>query len=253
MQKNNLPPILSRIINESPGNVSALVWEWGAATPLFSHQPDRQVVSASTIKVPILLAALDKLDLDTPVFIGQEKILEDSQVFEQGPGEYTVDECCRWMIITSDNTATNALIDLVGMEAINAAMRSMGLSQTVLMRRMLDYEAIAAGKNNFTSARDMLTVYKAIEDQTILTPALCSYAKEVLLGQRCKNLLFRYIPATVEAAHKTGELESVFHDAGIIYQSTSKYFIGVFVTDVKSEVEAGRCIGSIAKHVFNYF
>ena len=54
------------------------------------------------------------------------------------------------MIISSDNTACNVLIDILGMDNINSTIKSLNMNNTILERKMMDYKSIEAGKNNYT-------------------------------------------------------------------------------------------------------
>ena len=125
----------------------------------------------------------------------------------------TLDELLRWMIITSDNTATNALIRRLTMERVNAFCQEQGWGSTRLERCMLDYAAIDAGRNNYTSARDQCAMFRGIYREEVLSPGMCGHAMEILLAQRCKDDFFRYIP------HKIGVYirAVIFHTKFIVH------------------------------------
>ena len=154
------------------------------------------------------------------------------------------------MIITSDNTATNALIRRLTMERVNAFCQAQGWGSTRLERCMLDYAAIDAGRNNYTSARDQCAMFRGIYREEVLSPGMCGHAMEILLAQRCKDDFFRYIPQPLRAAHKTGSLADVDHDSGIFFLADRPpVYLGVFVTDLPEEGAGRRTIGRIAKRV----
>ena len=225
---------------------------------LTERLPQRRVISASTIKVAIMLCALDDVRrgaraLSDRIFVPQNEILSDSEVFDGGAQEMTLDELIRWMIIVSDNTATNALIRLLTMEHINAFCAGMGLTATRVERLMLDWEAVQAGRNNYTSAADQCAMFRALHTHAILTPELCIYALGVLMDQRCKDDFFRYIPYPVRAAHKTGSLDGINHDSGLFYFKDRCLYLGVFVTGTPDENYGRRLIGRIAKRVYDEF
>ena len=113
------------IAQAGPGRASLLLADAGSGETLLEWDADRRVVSASTIKVAILLSALREVEqgrasLAEEIFVPAPHILPDSEVFDGGPQALTLDELLRWMIITSDNTATNALIRRLTMERVNA-------------------------------------------------------------------------------------------------------------------------------------
>ena len=163
MTRQELCAALDAQLAAAQEQVCVLAVPLAGGVPLYERGAGRRAVSASTIKVFILLAALDevrrgRLALDTPVAVTAEDILPDTGVFVDGPGMHPLEELLVWMIVLSDNTATNVLIGLLGAECINAAACSVGTKNTVLERKMLDWDAVSAGRNNYTSAEDLLPV-----------------------------------------------------------------------------------------------
>ena len=134
-----------------------------------------------------------------------------------------------YMITESNNSATNVLIDLLGMEKVNAFSRRIGLQDTVLRRHMLDYEAARRGNENHTSAGDMLRLYTMLYRGEGLTPFMCETALPILLRQKDKELLMFADPAR-RAAHKTGGLSDIAHDAGILYGENRTLVFAVLAT-----------------------
>ena len=119
MTRMELIDWLEKEIAAFPGKTSLLMMDLLRGVELVNLNGDAQVSAASTIKMPILMATLDlaaqnKLSLDRMVPIGT--VLEDTRVFEPEnyQSEYTLMELLEWMIVNSDNTATNAVIDVVG-------------------------------------------------------------------------------------------------------------------------------------------
>ena len=152
---------------------SALYWvDLTTGKPLAAIREEEKVVSASTIKLPVLCCALQGVldgDYSLEQFVPITDFCDDTQVFEP---EYRQDgaslwEMLYWMIVLSDNTATNAVLSLLGFDRINAYCKSLGLQQTSANRKMLDFEAVKAGRNNFTSPADQYQVYKLLYDGAI--------------------------------------------------------------------------------------
>ena len=219
---------------------------------------EERVVSASTIKVAIMLTVLDavkkgEITLDQEIFVPEEYVLEDSTVFEYGAQSMSIDELIKWMITISDNTATNALIRFMGMDRINDYALSIGLKSSRVERVMLDFAAVERGLNNYTSAQDQCDMFLKLYHKSILTPELCEYAMNVLLGQRWKDSLMRYIPGQVKVAHKDGSLDYLNHDSALFYLDSIRYYLGVFVWNAPSNNYAQRIIGRIGKRVYDEF
>ncbi len=261
MDRNGLQQaIKNEIISATKDGVeiSLLVKDFNTQDILYSYEEARKVVSASIIKVPIMLAALEqvqegKIELDSPIELNDSIILEDTEVFEYGGGKYTLEELLVWMIIESDNTATNCLIDLFTMEKINAFCKKLSLNSTKLERRMLDFQAVKEGRNNYTSAKDMAILYGKLYNRTILTPDLCDTALSILKRQRHKQLSLRYIYDDITAAHKTGSLDNLNHDGGIFYLPNAHYYFSAFVWNAPDNEYASKWIGRISKGIYEYY
>lgn len=263
MNRDALQNYAENEIRDTEANVSLLVYDFMKQEPLLSFQPERRLVSASTIKTQIMLAVFDRvqkgaLSLTQRIPVPCREILEDTEVFNCGQKDCPLEELVTWMIINSDNTATNLLIELLGMEAINASIRALGLRETVLERKMLDWDAIKAGRNNYTSARDQLLTFNRLYKNAILTPELCGLAADILRRQRDCSLALRYLcPPGVTFAHKTGGLDHLNHDCGVFRIPGHTYYFGCFVTDAVDDTEknpvAGRLIGRLSKAVYEYY
>ena len=118
MTRQELCAALDAQLAAAQEQVCVLAVPLAGGVPLYERGAGRRAVSASTIKVFILLAALDevrrgRLALDTPVAVTAEDILPDTGVFVDGPGMHPLEELLVWMIVLSDNTATNVLIGLL--------------------------------------------------------------------------------------------------------------------------------------------
>lgn len=216
---------------------------------------DEVFSSASLIKVPILLAVLDHMErhglsLDEVIPIQSENRVDFSVITEQQLHECTLYELLGWMIMTSDNTATNVLIDYLGMDALNTYFRKIGLTHTILQRKMMDFARLESGFDNVTTARDMAHLFTRIYRQDLLSAPFITLAIDILSRQRVHDSLKRYLVEDIQIAHKTGSLDSVEHDAGIVFNPMNDYIIGVFVTEVTNNDEARQFIGRLSKAVY---
>lgn len=177
---------------------------------LAEHNIDKPFRSASVIKLFILAYYLEHGEsLDEIVDIRTGDMIDYSNITELNIQSSTVGELLMLMIACSDNTATNVLINRVGMAEINAFMRDkIGTQHTVLGRLMLDYAAPKEGRDNFTSLSDV---------KKCLDLCLChEYGKRVLSAQKCRDRLMRYIYKDVDFYGKAGEIPKVFNDVGYI-------------------------------------
>lgn len=247
-----------------PGRVSLLMVDLRSGRDLHALHADAAVSSASTIKLPILLAAFEQIEqgrlaLRQPVPVPEECILPDTAVFEpeNRRDTYPLQELLSWMITDSDNTATNVLITLLGMDAVNDLCRRWGAADTVLQRKMLDFDALAAGRNNLTSARDQCRLYAELYRRTRLdSPGVWPLALDPLLRQRCQDAFLRYLNGPITLAHKTGGLDHVNHDAGLFLDGERPYYLGIFTWDgpaLDGQSHQKRFIGKLARAIYHTY
>ena len=203
--------------------------------------PDARRVAASIIKLPALACALEvvaagELSLDEQITVTQQDIVGGSgSIQSRGAGvSYSVDELLRAMIAQSDNVAANLVIGRLGMDAVNEVCASLGLTQTVLARLMMDTDAQAQGRENYTSARDAATVLQRLAEGTIATPELCERARGYLLAQEDAHGIVEGVPGDVSVAHKTGSLANAQHDVAIVY-AERPYVLTVLTQDLERE------------------
>ena len=197
---------------------------------------DEALPSASLIKVLVLTELLRRVDsgsvsLADKLPVADEDVAEDSGMVERErlPAELGVGRLAEGMICVSDNAATNLLISLLGEDRINALAHSLGLRRTVLRRRMMDFEARARGEENVTSASDMVALLAAIWRGTFLSPGSRAFALDLLARQRLTSKVPFSLPAGSRFLHKTGELDGVENDAGLVLVPGRTFALAVLV------------------------
>ncbi len=190
-----------------------------------AYQAELPLVAASVIKLPILVEAFRQ---------EKEGLLSMTEVFSIRPERklpscgaltylhdgltVTLRDLCVLMIILSDNTAANLLIDRLGMPAVNRTIRALGLEKTVLRRRLFDAEASARGVENTVTAEEMGRLLEKMYRGTCVSPAADAEMLSILKNQRLNGKMpFFLHGAGVEIAHKTGEDDGITHDVGIVY------------------------------------
>ena len=156
------------------------------------------------------------------------------------------------MIQLSDNTATNLLIDTLGMERVNARMRALGLPRIWLQRRMIDLDAAKAGRENLASPCDLAGAFLAVHEGKGLTTASRD-AMIAILEREKATALTRALPPGVRVASKPGGLDGVATDAGIVYLEGHPFVIAVMTTWLKDGAEGERAIESATRTAYEYF
>lgn len=202
-----------------------------------------QYPSASLIKLPIIyeLYSNPKYNLDEKIKIKLEDKTSGFGIIQHlhNGTELTLRDLALLMIILSDNTATNILIDICTMESINTTAEKLGLNDTVLQRKMMDATARKKGLDNFTSPVDMLKLLEILDtNEEIMS---------IMKKQLCNNKIPYFFNNDIEFAHKTGDLFQVEHDVGIMFFEDRKIIAIVMTKDFdnRKEVELNNQVGKI--------
>lgn len=179
---------------------------------------DKALVSASMIKLAVLceyMHAVDNGQLDPAdrVVLKNMNVVGGTGLIQtERHASYTYDELCRYMIMYSDNTATNVLINKLGQDAINERVQALGRKNTSLNRQLM---ALNTNTENWISARDAATILYKIKNGTAASSAMCAKALEYLSKQTDNEGMAEGISSGAYA-HKTGSLRSMRHDGGIV-------------------------------------
>ncbi|WP_333638123.1 serine hydrolase [Tissierella praeacuta] len=250
--------IVIKEINSVDEEVSIIIKDLTNDQWLLKYNENRVFPSASLIKIPIMIEALEKvekgeLSLDKKIKIKAIDRVDYSIISELTLREYTLIDLITLMIILSDNTATNVLIDLLGYEKINETVKKLNCNNTILKRKMMDFTAAKEGRENLTSPMDMALFMEKIYNKSIISPKICDIMIDILTRQKHRDMLPRYILDEVKIANKTGELSGINHDIGIFYLENINYLIGIFTTNGKDDLVGKRTIGRISKLVYDNF
>ena len=201
-------------------NVAVIDLKSGAKGGCGSTNP---MVSASMVKLIIAETFLQKVasgeySLDEYYTLQYSDIVGGSgSLGGYGAGaQVTYREILEKAIAESDNTAANILIETLGMEAVNVEATRLGLYGTQLNRYMMDADAIASGTENYVSADDMATLLKMVYDGTFVDAESSALVLQMLEQQEDSSGILDGLPADVVFAHKTGALDNVRHDGGIV-------------------------------------
>ncbi|MCY4519217.1 MAG: class A beta-lactamase-related serine hydrolase [Caldilineaceae bacterium] len=187
---------------------------------------------ASTIKIPILVTLLDRaekgeLDLQERIALTPEVLVPGSGVltYLEGPLDLSVLDIAQLMIMVSDNTATNLCIDWAGMDATNALMGSLGLSQTRIRRKMQDHESVARNEENVSTPADAVGLMRALHEGRP-SSAVAEQALAILKKPN-RGPIERAMEAGVAVSNKPGGMERVRCDAGIVWLQRHPYALAL--------------------------
>lgn len=228
--------------------------------PQVAFGPDKQFPAASLIKLPILAAGLravrdKKVNLEQKVVITKKDITGGSGQLkkEKLPITVSYQELLALMTSTSDNTAANKLIDILGFDYINDTSRELGLASTVLARKIMDFSLRRQGIENYISSRDTAKILKLIYQGNLINKNLSRLALEFLKNQKVSDRLPRYLPQEIIVANKTGLERGVVHDAGIIFAPGGDYIICVLVKNTRTYPKAKKFIAEVSLLTYNLY
>lgn len=238
----------------------------------WSLQGDRWFHAASTIKVPVLLAVYDAIDQGRFESFSRLHVrnrftsMVDGRPFRVGSGRdanaavheargrmLTIEQLAEHMIVTSSNLATNLLLDLVGVDAARQTLQRLELTGIELTRGVEDEAAWEAELNNRVTADGLRTALRLIEERRAISESSSDAMLEILHGQRFRSGIPAGLPDDVRVAHKTGEMSSVAHDAGIVYLDGRAPYVVVILTEWEPDT-GGRqkTIAAISRAVYGF-
>ena len=247
-----LAPSLPELLAPATG-VIALAARHVESRRAWSHEEHHALPSASLIKLPILAAFWEavesgRLDASERIAVPADARVEGTGVLKAlAPGlAPTWNDLATLMITVSDNVATNLVIDRLGMEAIQAWIVKAGLADTRLERRMMDRDAMRAGRNNVTSAADIETLLYGVATGTCVSEHASREMRRALEAQQIQDRLARRLPEGARAINKTGNFADVMHDAGIVTWPGGTLVIAVLTQGVRPVWQAMDAIADIA-------
>lgn len=226
----------------------------------FSIRGSESFVQASSIKIAILLTLLrqdqdgrlhltDLVPLPKTEFVGGSGII---QYFDGSGEQLTIHDLAVMMIVLSDNTATNLVLDRVGIDPVNAFLTQNGFTATRLNRRMMDSAAMAAGRENLSTPDEMSRLLDALYHGKLLDQAHTKLAVHILSYPK-DTPLSRGLPDNVAHADKPGSLTGVRTDSGIIPLKNHPYILCVMINKATNDNDAETEITQISKATFAFF
>lgn len=224
---------------------------------------DETYSAASVIKTFLLGALLGarderRLELSDKARLTPEDVVGGSGILcELEPGhEFTLLELATLMIVLSDNTATNMVIEAVSLPYIESFLESSGFSHTKLQRKLFDMEARAAGRDNLITARESALIFQKIKAHTLtpLSPDSCELALNILRRQQHKNKLPHLLPKDAIVANKPGWLDDASHDAGLVECPSGCVFsLAILTADWNDSVQVESAIAHASRAIYDYF
>ena len=272
-RQHELREQIEKIEKESGAQAIAVAMRDGETGLELHYHGDRWFHAASTIKVPILLgvfAAIDRGELlpHSRVHVRNRflSVVENipfrvesgrdanSAVHNAIGKMMRVDELAYHMITTSSNLATNLLLGVIGPDAVNRTLKELHVDQGIELRRGVEDElAFEKGISNMVTADGLLKILVMLSEGKAFSPALSRRMMDILHGQEFNQGIPARMPKGARVAHKTGEISTVAHDAGVVYLPKRKPYVLVILTEWDPEASGrSRTIASISHAIYEF-
>ncbi|MPM82906.1 hypothetical protein SDC9_129968 [bioreactor metagenome] len=216
--------------------------------------------AASIIKLFVMCEVFNninkgKLFLEDKIIVKEEqKISYQLLTLFDEDREFTIRELLKLMICQSENTATNILIDMVGIDNINFFIKSLGFKNCEIQRKMLDMEARMQGKENYISATEVSKFLELLYNGEVINEKCSKFMIDIMKSQLLVAEVHRYIPDNIGLALKTGDVWGYKHAAGIFYIDNCDYVFTMLINYKDDEIKfMDEFMGKMSAAVYNYF
>jgi beta-lactamase class A len=262
---------IEELIAASGAETVAIAFYDLATGEQFYIEPDRSFHAASTMKVPVMMevyrqASAGKFSLDDRIPVKNDFISiadashysitadsdSDQSLYNKIGQTETIRELVRLMIDVSSNLATNILIERVGAQRVMELMHEIGANSIRVLRGVEDSKAYERGLNNSTTARDLMIVLRHIAERRAVSKKASDEMIKVMLDQKFNEGIPAGLPSEARAAHKTGSITKINHDAAIVYLPNRKPYVLVVLTrGIEDEKRAHKLIADISRTVYD--
>jgi len=234
-----------------PGDIGVYMLDT-ATGEVYQHKEEFPLEAASVIKLPIMVEAFRQFEAgllhpdETVTIQASDKLPSCGALTYLHDGlTVTLLDLVTLMIILSDNTATNLMIDRLGQENIQATISALGLKGTQLNRKLFRPELSAKGIQNYVTAQDMAVILSGLLRGEIVSPDASKEMLQILGNQRLNGKMpFFLHDKGIRCAHKTGEDDGITHDVGIILTDAPKVFC--FLSNRTDVPQAERVLQELA-------
>jgi beta-lactamase class A len=215
---------------------------------------------ASSIKICVLAelyrqAQQGKLKLTDLYTVNASDLVPDSDIMgglTPGATRITLRDLATMTVAVSDNSATNVLIDRVGMDNVNALLNSLGLHDTRLRRKMMDLKAATEGRENVSTPTEMMNLLEALYRGKVLNKEMTEDFFKVLATHK-DSWIPRDLPDDLKIANKPGALEGVRNDSGVVFVDKRPYILCVMTAYLHRERDGEEAISSVSLAAWRMF
>ena len=259
MLKQKTEQQLQEIFRNSPA-ITGLVAIDLTSGEQISWNPDVQFPQASAIKIPILMEVFKqanegKFSLSDPLPLTAENTVGGTGILKhlEDPAALSVKNMGILMIALSDNSATNALIDLVSFQEVNKTLKSLGVNNTLLQRKMMNSEASARGEENLATPAEAAKLLQLLYKGEFVSSEVSKEILDILkMTDREDSRLAAAIPENVRIAFKPGFISGVSTEWAIVLLEQRPYAVAL-MESYKVAGEAEEVMEEVSEILFNYY
>jgi beta-lactamase class A len=238
----------------------------------FSHDDDRWFHAASTMKVAVLLALFraadegrvrldDRLHVrnrfrsiaDRSIFRVERDRDADAAVHRRVGRSMKLSELAQPMIVRSSNLATNLLLDHLSPSGIQATLDAAGVEGVKIVRGVEDSAAFDLGLNNTVTARGLVQLFRLLRDDTFFPESARRQMLEILHAQEFNSMIPALLPGSAEVAHKTGEISTCTHDAGLVsLPGRRPYAVAILTEHLPTADAPEKAVAKVSRAIYEF-
>jgi beta-lactamase class A len=261
---SKLPPELNQklasILDEVTGTFGIVVYDKTLNDDIYQLNAEKDFYAASLIKLPIAftlysMADQKQIDLNKQLTTTAADMVPGTGSIQGAPlgSSYTLRDLSRRMISESDNVAANLLLKELTFDRVNQRMQQIGATHTKVERLFFDDQARLAGKDIRTSPKDMALLLGQLLTNATLTKPSADEILAAMLMNIDDTKIPALLPPDAKIWHKTGAIEGLEHDVGIIQVPSGRQYTLVIMSETSSGNQASiEAIAAASRLIYDY-
>lgn len=250
---------LQKIIDSSPSLTGLMAVDLTSGESI-GINADLVFTQASAIKIPILMEVYKQAHEKKFALTDSKPLISSNTVAGSGilnampdPLTLSIRNYCMLMIGLSDNSATNTLIELVGLKNVSNTMQTLGFGNTRLQRKMIDQQASLRNEENISTPAEAVRIMKLLYEGKFIDKANSDEILSILKKNPVENSkIAPALPSNVKLAFKTGGMGGVSTEWAIVYLQNKPYALAI-MENYKTSASPSNIFNLLSKRIFDHF